>query len=346
MKKFRLPKKALIILALIGIGLFVWFFWPSVKIWWEEEKIEIKEREPLSSEIRLPVSSVYRYDFKEKEYLSDEGESWQNLDFSRYIYDLAPDGLKLEKCYYFTYDNIRKEVIGGGQRKCKANLTITVGQNQNCSSQGENVCTLYVYAIDNSGHQGEMAAVTYHIDWQSPEVGKVFQKEETETYFAEVSDNTKVNYCWFYINGQGVGSMQIEEGLASIKYSTESESYTAFVRCADYYEPEKENYLNLSSGEVLKIEVQINHPPQISSCRVVPTQGTRETDFNFKVVVLDPDGDKLSYLWNFGDGDSSTEENPDHRYQDPGTYEPKITVFDKKGKKDICSTAWAVVSED
>lgn len=34
-----------------------------------------------------------------------------------------------------------------------------------------------------------------------------------------------------------------------------------------------------------------------------------------------------SYLWDFGDGDSSTDTNPQHVYQDAGTYQVKLTAI-------------------
>jgi PKD repeat protein len=38
-------------------------------------------------------------------------------------------------------------------------------------------------------------------------------------------------------------------------------------------------------------------------------------------------GDIGAYQWNFGDGGSSTETNPSHIYEDPGTYSVTLTVI-------------------
>ena len=168
--KLRLSKKFLFfILVLILIGLFIFFFL-SFPV---EEKEVTFGKEEISPDIELPVSSAYRYDFEKREYFSDKGESWQNSDFTRYIYDLSPKNSELDKCYYLFYNNITKEVVTGGQRKCNFNLIITVGQDKSCFSQGENACTLYIYAVDKTGLQGEMTAVTYHIYWEKPKVEKV-----------------------------------------------------------------------------------------------------------------------------------------------------------------------------
>ncbi len=343
MKKFWNSKKFWLIFALIGIGLFIWFFWPFTKIRWGVPE-EIKNSAGTQTGINKSVSSVYRYDFQKQEYLSDEGQSWQNSDFSRFIYDLAPAGSTLEKCYYFLYDNLKKEMSGGSQRKCNSNLTITVGENKNCFSQGENACTLYVYAADDLGIQGEMATVTYNIDYEGPRIGKVYKKDDA--FQAEVSDNVKVGYCWLYLDGQNIGSMEISGNSAVLSYSSGSEKpYNVFARCADHYDSEKNNYLNIASGESVVIGAPVNHPPQISFCRVSPTQGNIQTDFQFSVAASDSDGDNLSYNWDFGDGKISDGENPIHQYFSPGTYTPKITVSDGKVEEASCFTAWVIVGE-
>jgi len=45
----------------------------------------------------------------------------------------------------------------------------------------------------------------------------------------------------------------------------------------------------------------------------------------------DPDGDPLSYFWDFGDGITSTERAPSHAYADNGTYSVTLTVEDGRG---------------
>ncbi len=48
--------------------------------------------------------------------------------------------------------------------------------------------------------------------------------------------------------------------------------------------------------------------------------------------------DAKFYLWDFGDGDTSTDENPTHAYTLPGTYTVTLTAISGNGKKkDITS---------
>jgi PKD repeat protein len=44
----------------------------------------------------------------------------------------------------------------------------------------------------------------------------------------------------------------------------------------------------------------------------------------------DPDGDDISYLWDFGDGTTANEEIPEHSFSERGEYTVTLTVEDKK----------------
>ena len=46
---------------------------------------------------------------------------------------------------------------------------------------------------------------------------------------------------------------------------------------------------------------------------------------------FDPDGQIVTYDWDFGDGESSTEASPHHIYQQAGEYDITLTVFDDVG---------------
>jgi PKD repeat protein len=44
----------------------------------------------------------------------------------------------------------------------------------------------------------------------------------------------------------------------------------------------------------------------------------------------------VSWLWEFGDGETSEDQSPTHRYQQPGSYTVKLTVTDEVGTKNSC----------
>jgi len=55
---------------------------------------------------------------------------------------------------------------------------------------------------------------------------------------------------------------------------------------------------------------------------------------SFSGSGTDPEGDSLSYEWNFGDGTTSTEQTPTHIYTDVGTYTVSFRVQDYFGAYD------------
>src|SRR6202008_856034 len=53
---------------------------------------------------------------------------------------------------------------------------------------------------------------------------------------------------------------------------------------------------------------------------------------SFTATASDPDGDTLTYDWDYGDGSAhSATQNPTHAYATAGTYTAKVTVSDGKG---------------
>ncbi|WP_116452192.1 PKD domain-containing protein [Blastococcus litoris] len=55
----------------------------------------------------------------------------------------------------------------------------------------------------------------------------------------------------------------------------------------------------------------------------------------------DPDGDTLTYAWDFGDGTTSTEANPTHTFASTGSYSVTLTVTDPGGLTGT-SAPWVV----
>ena len=87
-----------------------------------------------------------------------------------------------------------------------------------------------------------------------------------------------------------------------------------------------------NTSEVRRIRYQsgANAAP-VARAAATPTSGTPPLTVNFSSAgSTDPDGDPITYSWNFGDGGTSTQANPSHTYSSTGTFTAILTVTDSK----------------
>ena len=80
-----------------------------------------------------------------------------------------------------------------------------------------------------------------------------------------------------------------------------------------------------------------NMPPQIGAIQA-DIGGVSTT---FSVEASDPDGEIVSYAWDFGDGTVSEETSPRHDYSQAGTYLISCTVTDND---DVSITSWRYIT--
>ena len=97
-------------------------------------------------------------------------------------------------------------------------------------------------------------------------------------------------------------------------------------------------YMNyLSGGEVRRIAFTgtANRSP-VAAASANPTSGPAPLTVSFNGAgSTDPDGDPLSYDWDFGDGSAhSTSAAPSHTYTTGGTYTATLRVRDDRGGED------------
>ena len=354
--KFRVLKRILLLFfALIGIGFFIFliiYFLPQVQKSTEELLEEIKKD-------KIPPATAL---------LSPEDKSWHNRDFIVEINDsdlgsgLTDFKLREAGCKYIIED-LGTGAAAGGFRKCDSvEINVAVGEGKVCSSsyQKEDIsqgkCKVSSLAIDKAGNDSNWKSKVFNVDLIKPKIGQAdlkqnsFELNKDYVFEASVSDNRQITGCWFYANGENtkrkveinpIPCQDERDCRVSVNYTFGQEGdYNVNFICSDIVG-------NLGYGEYQTIKVAVNHPPEISSCRVSPTQGTSLTEFQFKVEATDPEeNDELFFSWDFGDGQNSPEKNPKHYYPSPGTFEPKVQVADVKGEKSECQTAWVVVSQN
>ncbi len=84
----------------------------------------------------------------------------------------------------------------------------------------------------------------------------------------------------------------------------------------------------------------VNDPPTAEF-----THTTNNLMADFTDASTDTDGTIVSWSWNFGDGGTSSAQNPSHTYAAAGTYSASLTVTDNEGATDSVSHD-VTVSED
>jgi fibronectin type 3 domain-containing protein len=100
--------------------------------------------------------------------------------------------------------------------------------------------------------------------------------------------------------------------------------------------------LNRSATATTTVDVY-NVPPTVSTGG--PYQGNPGTAINFTASASVPDPkDTFSYLWSFGDGTTSTLQNPTHTYSTNGTYNVTLQVTDSEGATTTATTTATVAA--
>jgi chitodextrinase len=79
---------------------------------------------------------------------------------------------------------------------------------------------------------------------------------------------------------------------------------------------------------VISLTALVKSQPQIAWSPLIGEIGQPVV---FTPPALDPNAGPYTYLWNFGDGTTSTEPSPSHLYTAPGEYTVTVTVTDASG---------------
>jgi PKD repeat protein len=138
-------------------------------------------------------------------------------------------------------------------------------------------------------------------------------------------DGEIVEYRWNFGDGSGV---YLEENPSHAFDDVGNFSITLTVEDNDGLAETVETYCI--------IELPPNILPQAEATG--PNEGTAESPISFSSSgSSDTDGEIVEYLWDFGDGTTSTEANPTHTFEEEGTYTITLTVTDDRGDTAIDS---------
>ena len=142
-----------------------------------------------------------------------------------------------------------------------------------------------------------------------------------------ISIGSNINYQW-YINGDLYGAQDLILNLGNGSYSAQLYNYSNGVLC---------------DSVMQNIIVNCNYPDSTSqiSCQVNSsfTVFNDSTNIgNYFAYNMSTGNGVLSYLWNFGDGTTSTQQYPFHQYATPGQYIICLTVTSSNDSLNCSST--------
>ena len=137
--------------------------------------------------------------------------------------------------------------------------------------------------------------------------------------FTDTSSNTPNSWLWDF----GDGTTSTDQNPTHV-YSTPG-TYTVTLIATN----------NAGSGKLtLTNYITVNYPAPIAGFTANTTKGTAP----IKVKFTDSStGNVSGYIWNFGDGTTSTDQNPTHTYKNPGNYTVKLTVTNHGGSSTVTS---------
>jgi PKD repeat protein len=183
----------------------------------------------------------------------------------------------------------------------------------------------------NPGNGQEVAWYTIRAGDSSPYVNAKFSYSKTGDYDFQFTDESIVyndtidSWSWDFGDGNTSTQQNPTHTYASSGYFDVSLTVTGTSGTND--------------TETIQIWVGPNQ---------APTADFSYTVLGGNVVAFadqstDIDGTVQGWSWNFGDGNTSTDQNPTHQYASPGTYSVTLTVTDDDGATDDVTRSVSVI---
>ena len=141
-------------------------------------------------------------------------------------------------------------------------------------------------------------------------------------------DGTITLYGWDF------GDTNLGSGVLTNHAYTSPGSYTAILTVTD----------NGTLTDTASQSIFVNAPPN-ASFTATPQVANPGVPVNFTSTSSDPEGNITAYLWDFGDGTTSTAVSPSHAYALAGTYVVSLTVTDNMTLSDTTTQSVQMVNQ-
>jgi PKD repeat protein len=188
-----------------------------------------------------------------------------------------------------SYGGTRKDIIISGNLPPDVRNETPIGITSNYTGVS---LTYYIKTIDPEGDQ-----IKYYFDWDDG--------TGTWTDLVQSNEYAYATHSWSYPGNYSVRVRAMDEHGAELGWIN-----TSYYRCS--------HPLNITI---------LNRPP-VADFTYAPSNPITRSTITFTDTSSDPDTPIASWHWDFGDGNSSTQQNPTHQYPVKGTYNVALTVTD------------------
>ncbi len=106
-------------------------------------------------------------------------------------------------------------------------------------------------------------------------------------------------------------------------------------------------FLSITEGALFRIlyKGESNTAPT-AAASASPASGQPPLQVDFSSAgTFDPDGDQVTFRWEFGDGGTATDADPSYTYDEPGQYTARLTVTDPVGASSTSTVQISVGSD-
>lgn len=276
---------------------------------WNGEDWSSLEHKPESNHDDIIVNRVHKFDNIETTTTTVYIDLLEDDPFGYEIADIS--SRKGVSRFYLTY-NLKDNTIGGDEVIVEGAYYKTSGDYDGSVAVDENDANLWFDIWDNYNPPTADAG--------SDQTVYTGEKVNFDGSWSIASTGSYINkYEWDFEND---GVVDAEGQKTSYTYPAKG-WYYAVLKVTDN--------LGESDTDVCVINV-LNRAPT-ASFTYSPSSPTVQDEIHLVDTSEDEDGTITSWGWDFGDGGTSTEQNPAHQYADKGNYTVSLTVTDNDDAK-------------
>jgi uncharacterized repeat protein (TIGR01451 family) len=165
------------------------------------------------------------------------------------------------------------------------------------------------------------------------------------------SDNSTAEYLMFidlYVGNlrSGLAQAPIDNGAVKVEYTLNNmyttASFNAYAWTGASFQGTGINWCNPIINNANPCVVTVNYAPEtpVANFTADKTSGSDSLTVKF---TDSSSNYPTSWAWDFGDGTTSTEQNPTHTYSAPGTYTVKLTATNLAGNDTVTKTGYITV---